>query len=327
MAYDLSQYRLIEVTPATGHIGAEIQGVDIGHGISDAQFAEIRRAFLNHHVLFFQDQQLDPQSLAAFGERFAPLCLTPYAKPMPDHPFVTKLVRSADVSSRERNVGDRWHSDQSPREHPSFGFALYCLEAPPYGGDTLFASLTAAYDSLSDGMKALCDDIIAIHSPSGVFGYDGMGGGGTRKPLIHKGRDGQYRKIDDETLAIIRAETEHPLVCIHPETGRRYLYATGDYMIRLKGMTELESTGLIEQLNRHVTRPEFTCRFRWRKGAVAILDNRCTQHYAVNDYEGFERAMLRIEMEGGRPFGPAMTRAKHGDDAVATPQQETSHAL
>lgn len=324
MHYDLTKYRRIRVTPTTGHIGADIDGVDIGQGIDDAQFAEIRQAFLDHQVIFFQDQELDAAGLAAFAERFGPLCLSPYSKPIAEHPFVTALERKADIPSRERNIGDRWHSDQSPREHPSLGFALYCLDAPPYGGDTLFASLTAAYEHLSDGMKDLCESIIAIHSPSGVFGHDGMGGGGNRKPLVHKGREGEYH-IDDKTLEIIRAETEHPLICIHPETGRRLLYAAGDYMVRLKGMTEQESAGLIEQLNRHVTRPEFTCRFRWRKGAVAILDNRCTQHYAVNDYEGFTRSMLRVEMAGERPFGPAMP--KQAAAPAHAQKREASHAL
>ena len=307
MFYDLTKYRRIKVAPLTGYIGAEIGGVALSGAVDDELFAEIKTAFLDHHVIFLREQTLDNATLAAFAERFGPLCLSPYAKPVPDHPFVTSLARRADISSKERNIGDRWHSDQSPRECPSLGFALYCLEAPDYGGDTLFASLTAAYDYLSDGMKGMCERLIAVHSPSGVFGRDGMGDGGTRKPLVHKGRENDYR-LDDETLAILRSEMEHPLVCVHPDTGRRYLYMTGDYMIRLKGMTDLESRGLIEQLNRHATRPEFTCRFRWRKGSLAILDNRCTQHYAVNDYEGFGRSMMRVEMAGGRPIGPAMPR-------------------
>jgi taurine dioxygenase len=308
LRFDLSKYKKITVSPLTGHIGAEISGVDIAHGVSDAQFSEIRTAFLDHHVIFFRGQTLNHASLAAFSERFGPLFMIPYAKPSPEHPFVTNLVRNADVPSSERNIGDRWHSDQSPRECPSLGFALYCVEAPDYGGDTLFASQTAAYDALPDDMKSMCETLIAIHSPSGVFGRDGMGGGGNRKPLVHKGREGEY-KLDEKTLEILRAEMEHPVVCFHPETGKRYLYATGDYMIRLKGMSEEESMPIIEKLNRHVSRPEFTCRFRWQAGSVAILDNRCTQHYAVNDYEGFARSMLRVEIAGSRPFGPARPQA------------------
>jgi taurine dioxygenase len=145
---------------------------------------------------------------------------------------------------------------------------------------------------------------------SGVFGVDGMGaGGGTRKALVHKGAEAHY-KIDESLAAQLRAEIEHPLVRTHPETGRPILYVTGDYLIRFKGMTDVESAALITQLNAHASKPEFTCRFRWFPGSLAILDNRCTQHYAVNDYAGFEREMLRTEMEGERPFGPAMPRQR-----------------
>jgi taurine dioxygenase len=176
----------------------------------------------------------------------------------------------------------------------------YCQQAPDYGGGTLFPSLSAAYDGLSAGMQTMCAGLTAIHSPSGVFGRDGQGSGGNRKPLVHKGHESDYR-LDEQMLAILRSETEHPLVCAHPDTGRHYLYVTGDYMIRFKDMTEPESMPILDHLNRHVTRPEYTCRFRWRAGSLAILDNRCTRHYAVNDDEGFSRSMLRVEIAGGDP--------------------------
>ena len=307
MRYDLSSYRKIKVSPVAGALGAEIAGVDASAAIADDVFEEIRRAFLAHHILFFRDQGLSPDALVAFGERFAPLSRSEYLGSIAENPFVHRMVREAEVPSSERNIGDRWHSDLSPRERPTFGFMLYCLEAPDYGGDTMFANLCLAYDTLSDAMKALCEQLVVIHSPSGVFGGDGAGGAGTKKPLVHKGMEKNYA-VSERTLADLRRETEHPLVRIHPETGRRILFITGDYCIRLKGMTEAESRPIIDFLNRHAVRPEFTCRFRWRTGSLAVLDNRCTQHYAVNDYAGFRRAMLRIELEGERPFGPAMPR-------------------
>jgi taurine dioxygenase len=306
MPYDLDQYRHIKVSPLGGVIGAEVGGVDIRSGVDAGTFAEIRRALNEHHVLFFRNQRLDPQSLAGFAERFAPLSIVPYTKPIPEHPKVTRFRREPNIASSVRNIGDRWHSDQASRERPSMGFALYCLEAPPYGGDTLFASLCAAYDGLSPTMKEVCSKLIGIHSASGVFGADGKGGPG-KKPLVHKGAEDMY-KIDEELSELLRKETEHPLVRTHPESGRPILYVTGDYLIRFKGMTEQESAPLIAELNRHAIRPEYTCRFRWTAGSLALLDNRCTQHYAVNDYAGFAREMLRTEMEGERPFGPAMPK-------------------
>lgn len=305
--------------PCGGVIGAEIEGIDLSRPVSATWFTEIRQALNDHHVIFFRDQQLDAHGLAAFAERFAPLSIVPYTKGVAEHPMVTRLHRAADIPVTERNIGDRWHSDQAARERPNMGFALYCVQAPPYGGDTMFASLCEAYDRLSPVMKDLCAHLIGIHSLSGVFGPDGMGaGGGTRKPLVHKGAESHYR-IDETLAAQLRAEIEHPLVRTHPETGRPILYVTGDYLIRFKGMTDLESAPLIAQLNQHAVRPEFTCRFRWRKGSLAIMDNRCTQHYAVNDYAGFEREMLRTEMEGERPFGPVMPR-RHD-------LKDTRHAL
>lgn len=304
MRYDLAKFRHISVSPLGGTIGAEVGGVDLNAGVEPDVFAEIRHALNQHHVVFFRDQKLDACSLAAFAERFAPLSIVSYTRPVAEHPKVTRFRRDPGISSAVRNIGDRWHSDQASRERPNMGFALYCLEAPPYGGDTLFASLCAAYDGLSAGMQQLCSTLIGIHSASGVFGADGQGGGG-KKPLVHKGAESLY-KIDDELAETLRKETEHPLVRIHPESGRRILYVTGDYLIRFKGMTDLESAPLIGELNRHAVRPEYTCRFRWRAGSLALLDNRCTQHYAINDYAGFAREMLRTEMEGERPFGPAM---------------------
>jgi taurine dioxygenase len=302
--FDLSQYKRIAVEPLTGSIGAEIIGVDL-RAIDDDLFAEIRRAFLDHAVIFFRDQDLDENSLTAFATRFAPPTLSPQAKN--DGGVVHRLHRAADVATSVRNLGDRWHADQSSRERPNMGAVLYCVEAPPYGGDTLFASLCAAYDQLSPTMRDACGQLIAIHSLTGVYGPDGMGGTSTTRPFLYENDavsyNETYAQLGEETLALIRKKVEHPLVCVHPETGRPILYVTGNHIIALKGMTDLESRPLLDFLSQHVTRPEFTCRFRWTKGSLAVWDNRCALHYAANDYEGFARTMLRVELEGSRPFG------------------------
>jgi taurine dioxygenase len=308
--FDLSQYRRIAVEPLTGAIGAEISGVDLG-ALDDEIFAEIRRAFLDHAVIFFRDQRLDETSLIAFATRFAPPTLSPQAKN--DGSVVHRLHRAADVPTSVRNLGDRWHADQSSRERPNMGAVLYCTEAPPYGGDTLFASLCAAYDHLAPTLHDVCDRLIAIHSLIGVYGPDGVGGTPNTRPFLYENDavsyNETYAQLGAETLALIRKRVEHPLVCTHPETGRPILYVTGNHIIGLKGMADLGSQSLLDTLNQHVTRPEFTCRFRWKKESLAVWDNRCALHYAANDYQGFARTMLRVELEGNRPFGPAILAA------------------
>jgi taurine dioxygenase len=299
--YDLSQYKKIRVEPLTGFVGAELFDVDVAR-IDDATFAEIRHAFHEHSVIFFRDQQLDSDSLGAFAERFAPLSVTYAREGSNSHP-VGRMHRAADTPRSVRNLGDRWHADQSSNERPNMGVALYCLEAPSYGGDTLFASLCAAYDMLSPGLKAVCEPLIALHSMAGIYGTDGRGGVGTTKPFAY---EGTAAKLDEAMLARIRERIRHPLICTHPQTGRPILYVTGNHMVGIEGMNDLEAAPLLQLLNNHVVRPEFTCRFRWKQGSLAVWDNRCVQHYAANDYEGFARTMLRAEMAGTRPYGPAM---------------------
>jgi taurine dioxygenase len=301
--YDLSRYRKIRVEPLTGSVGAEIFDVDVAR-IDDATFAEIRHAFHEHAVVFFRDQDLDAESVGAFAERFAPLSVT-YAREDGNANPVGRMHRAADTPTTVRNLGDRWHADQSSRETPNMGATIYCLEAPPYGGDTLFSNLCAAYEGLAPGLKTMCEPLIALHSLSGIYGSDGKGGVGTTKPFSY---ENVTTELDEEMLEMIRRRIEHPLICTHPETGRAILYVTGNHMVGIKGMNDLEARPLLELLNNHVVRPEFTCRFRWKKGSLAVWDNRCAQHYAVNDYMGFERTMLRAEMAGTRPFGPAMPR-------------------
>jgi taurine dioxygenase len=303
----IESYKRIRVQPLAGALGAEIEGVDLSRPLDDATFAEIRRAFTDFLVIFFRDQTLDPQTFGEFIGRFGALRMSPYSKPRADHPFVTDLIRREDMAPGMRNVGDRWHSDHAPQERPALGFALYCLQAPPWGGDTVFANLYRAYEGLSDDMKALCERLIVMHSRSGVFGPDGRGGPGGKKPLVHAGMEERY-SIDEAKLRDLATETPHPLVRIHPESGRKFLFITGDYAIRFQGMTPDESMPLINYLNQQVSRLENTCRFRWRKGSLTVMDNRCTQHYAINDYSGFRREMLRLEIEGERPYGPAMPR-------------------
>ena len=299
-------YSLIKVEPMAGHLGAEISGVDLAQ-LDDRTFAEIKRAWLENLVIFFRDQNVTAAIMESMGQRFGTLSITSYTNSVPGHQFAHCLVREAQVAKGERNFGDFWHMDQTVRPVPTAGFMLYAVDCPPYGGDTGFTSMYAAYDNLSDGMKALCDQLVAVHSPAGVFGADGHGGPG-KKPFFQPGTDKVYSITPEQMREYLRQETEHPLVRIHPETGHKALMVTG-YCTRFRNMTEEESRPLLDFLMRHAIREDFTCRFRWRKGSLAVIDNRCMQHIAYQDYSGFRREMLRVEfVTADAPYGPALPK-------------------
>jgi taurine dioxygenase len=296
----VADYRRIVVKPISGALGAEVEGANLA-ALDDETFAEIQRAFADHLCLFFRGQELDVASFGAFGERFGELSITYYVDPVEGHHAVHRFVREADAQWGDRNFGDNWHMDQTVREAPNAIFGLYGVDIPPYGGDTMFANLYLAYETLSPGMQALCDRLIVMHSSSGLYGKDGRGGMGVKKPMPVS----KFNITEEQIRAQLAAETEHPLVIRHPVTGRKVLYITGPYCIRFKDMTEEESRPLIDFLYQHAQRAEHTCRFRWSKGAVALMDNRCMLHFAVQDYAGFRRELLRIEVAGEKPVGPA----------------------
>jgi taurine dioxygenase len=296
----VADYKRITVKPVSGALGAEVEGVDLG-SLDAETFGEIQRAFADHLCLFFRDQQLDVASFGAFGERFGKLSITYYVDPVEGSEKVHRFLREADANWGDRNFGDNWHMDQTVRENPNAIFALYGVDIPPYGGDTMFTNLYLAYETLSPGMQALCETLTVMHSSSGLYGKDGRGGMGVKKPMPV----GKFNITEDQIRAQLAAETEHPLVVYHPVTKRKLLYITGPYCVRFKDMTEEESKPLIDFLYQHACRPEFTTRFRWSKGAVALMDNRCMLHFAVQDYAGFRREMLRLEVEGEVPIGPA----------------------
>lgn len=301
----------LAIKPISGALGAEVEGVDLAL-LDEHTFADIQRAFAEHIVLFFRDQKLTEAQFEAFGARFGKLSITYYVDPVPGSKYVHRLVRPAEAQWGDRNFGDNWHVDQTVRERPNAIFALYAIECPPYGGDTMFTNLYRAYDGLSRGMQALCDTLTVMHSSRGLYGVDGHGGPGVKKAMpVDK-----FNITPEQMRAQLAVETEHPLVIRHPVTKRKLLYVTGPYCVRFKDMTEEESLPLITFLHQHAVRPEYTCRFRWSAGTVALMDNRCAQHFAVQDYAGFRREMLRLEVEGEKPVGPA-NELLHADAAVA----------
>lgn len=287
----MDRYRNISVTPLTRAIGAEIDSVDLAD-LSDESFYEIKRALLDHQVLFFHNQDLSINQQRAFTRLFGPPSILPYVQAMEDYPDVIAVLKEAD----EVNVGvfgGNWHTDFSFLPEPPLGSVLYAKEVPPYGGDTIWANMCAAYDALDEETKSSIDDLIAVHA--------GVPYGSADSPSheVRSGRSMVMTRCDPDA----DRETEHPLVCIHPDTGRRMLFVNPTYTTRVAGMTAGESRGLLDRLYAHCIRPEFTCRYRWRRGDVAVWDNRCTIHYAINDYDGFRRLMYRTAIAGTRPRG------------------------
>jgi len=281
-------YQRISVQRISGALGAEIDGVDLSQPIDDETFDEIRRAFHENLVIFFRNQDLTPDQHKAFAARSGPLNIHPFVSHLDGHPEIIPIIKEPEDKA---NFGGGWHSDMSFLEEPSLGSVLYAKETPDYGGDTLWANMYLAYEQLSDTMRSLLDGLVAIHSAGPQYG---------RKS---EAAYNNAKRRSMETRATEEAETrvEHPLVRTHPETGRKGIFVNEAFTIKIKGMTRKESAALLQFLYRHSTQEPFTCRFRWRPGSLAFWDNRCTQHYALNDYHGQRREMHRVTINGDRP--------------------------
>jgi taurine dioxygenase len=270
-------------------MGAEIRGIDLGAPLDDVRFAAVHEAFLAHGAIFFREQTLTPEAQIAFAKRFGEPEVHPIVVGTEDHPEIL-LVRKPPGESASFGTG--WHTDNTFFEHPSLGTVLYGVEIPPYGGDTLFASMTRAYDALSQPMQAFLGERAAVHSASRA--YDPKVTGEAK----YKGEGPMTYRYSE----IVEKEVVHPVVRTHPETGRKSLFVNPMFTLRIEGLEPGESQALLHFLYAHATQPEFTCRFRWEPGSVALWDNRCVQHYAMDDYQEFERVMMRVTITGDRPF-------------------------
>jgi taurine dioxygenase len=232
--------------------------------------------------VFFRDLPLTPEQHVAFAERFAPIDINRFFATVPGYPMIAEVRKEPE---QIRNIGGGWHTDHSYDEAPALGSMLYAREVPQTGGDTLFASMYAAYDALSDGLKATLETLRACHSSRHVFGAEAM----ARRGDLN-GRIGNPELATQDAI--------HPVVIRHPQTGRKALYVNPGFTLRFEGWTDEESRALLEYLYRHAVRPEFTCRFRWREGSLALWDNRSTWHFALNDYHGERRLLHRITIQG-----------------------------
>jgi taurine dioxygenase len=276
----------LAVHPVAGALGAEVSGVDLSKDLPGETIAALRRAWLEHLVLFFRDQPLPPARFLAFARCFGEPIEYPFVKGLPDFPEIIPVLKLPD---EKVNFGGVWHSDTTYLDVPPMASMLVAREVPPAGGDTLFANMYLAYDALSDGLQRLLAPLRAVASSS--------------KADASRTRED---RIKDSARADAREEyvATHPVVRVHPETGRRALYVNVAHTIRFEGMTTEESAPLLAFLYEHLTRPELTCRFRWRPGSIAFWDNRCVQHNAINDYAGHRRSMHRITLAGDKPAGP-----------------------
>ena len=279
---DTMDYKHISVQPISGALGAEIHGVNLGK-LDDEIFAEIHNAFLKHAVIFFRDQDITPGQQVSFSARFAQNGYYPFLKGLPNHPEVIEVRKEPEDKI---NFGGVWHTDTAYLAIPPMGSVLYAKEIPPSGGDTMFASLYLAYETLSDGMKIMLKGRRALNS--------------SRKGDAAVGRQKSVDENPKDTTDI-QTESIHPVVRVHPETGRKALYVNRGHTVCFEGATQQESAPILEFLFEHQIRPEFTCRFQWEPGSIAVWDNRCALHYPLNDYQGQRRVMHRVTMEGEIP--------------------------
>ena len=268
----------MKVQRIAGALGAEILDVDLSKSFSKEK---IREAFLEHQVIFFRDQALDPAQFMAFARSMGRPVEYPFVKGIAGFPEVIEVKK---LEHERHNFGGLWHSDTAYLDEPPMGSMLLAREVPPHGGDTLFASQYLAYESLSPAMRNLLSGLKAVNASS--------------KANVTRTRED---RIKEQGGSGKEYEAEHPVVRTHPETGRKALYVNSGHTVRFAGMTDEESAPLLEFLFRHQVKPEFTCRFSWRVGSLALWDNRCTQHNPINDYHGHRRVMHRITLAGDRP--------------------------
>jgi taurine dioxygenase len=274
---------VVEVRPVTPNIGAEIVGLDLSRPLEARQVAEVRAALGRYLVLFFMDQDLSPEAQAAFAHQFG--------EATPAHPVIASIEGHPEVlpiDSREDRAS-WWHTDVTFLATPPLGSILHMRALPPVGGDTMWVSLQAAYDALAEPIQQLCDRLVAWHHDE-FFAADVEAKGGY-----------EWDGVWHERLY----PTDHPVVRVHPETGRKGLFVNPQFTRFIWGLSPLESDTVLQMLYRHCQKPEFSCRFRWQQGAVAFWDNRATLHYALDDYGDSLRIAHRVTLRGDRPYGPA----------------------
>ena len=274
------------IEPTRGGVGAYVTEIDLGQDLPGELIGTLIKALGEHGVLFFRDQDINPTQHVALAKRFGTIVANKFLDQVPEFPMIALLQKKA---GQNYNVGGDWHTDHSYEAAPALGSILIARQTPSRGGDTLFANMYSAFDTLSDGLKETLESLSSVHGTSHVFGT-----GARTAKLYAPEEDTRGLKAED----FVTQEAVHPMVICHPISGRKVLYVNPGYTQRVVGWTEEECEPLLKMLYEHATRPEHIYRFEWKPGSVAFWDNRCTWHYAVNDYQGTERVMHRITVQG-----------------------------
>ena len=279
----MTNYSTINIKPLSGNIGAEIDGVNLKK-ISKEQFKEIKIVFGEYGVIFFRNQNLSPEEEIIFAELWGEININRFFTSLEGYPKIALVSKEPD---QKKNIGGAWHTDHTYDLEPAMGSILFAHQVPKKGGDTLFSSMYAAYETLSDGLKDTLKNMYGRHSSRHVFGTS------------------RAERNDDTVGRIINSDKAkqdaiHPVVITHPQTGKKALFVNPTFTLGFDGWSDEESKPLLSYLYSHATKPEFTCRFKWEEGSIAFWDNRSTWHLAVNDYNGQRRLMHRITINGTR---------------------------
>lgn len=277
--HDGQRYATIAVEPLTPTLGAFVEGIDLAN-LDDSTWADIERAFAEHSVLFFRDQDLAPEPHEALGRRFGELHVHPAATCLDGYPNV--MIIHADERSKVV-AGNGWHTDVSCDEQPPMVTILHLTTVPPQGGDTIFTSTTAAWDALSPAMQDFLRGKDAVHESAHVYA-------------------GRYGAKEADSRDGVYPSSVHPIARTHPVTGKTALYVNRGFTTRIKGLKPAESAAVLGFLYAHLESVDFQVRFRWEAGSVVIWDNRSTQHYAVWDYRPNVRHGHRVSIVGERPY-------------------------
>jgi len=263
-----------------GAVGALVEDIDLSQVTPD-QLNALKRAFADHEVLFFENQDLPPEAHLAFAERWGEINVNRFFATVPGHPSIAQVVKEPE---QQGNIGGYWHTDHSYDQIPALGSMLLARQTPPVGGDTLFASCTRAFSTLSEGLQKMLMSLRAVHSARHVFGAQ------AEYSEAMKGRLGNSEQADVDAV--------HPVVIRHPLSGKPALYVNPGFTLGFEGWTDKESAPLLDYLYQHIGRAEHSIRYQWSDGSLAFWDNRATWHWAVNDYHGSRREMHRITIEG-----------------------------
>ena len=281
----------LTVEPVAGALGASVTGLDLRYVREATELDGLRRALADHLVVFLPDQDLTLDDLERITDLLGGRDVTPFVEPLEDRPYVIRVIKEPDDVL---NFANAWHSDLSYLPAPPAYTLLHAWEVPDHGGDTVWSNQYLAYETLSGGLRDTLRGLRAVHSAGMAYGTGG---------LLDKYKD--YTSMAIAPSPDAYAEHTHPVVTVHPVTGREALYVNPVYTTRFEGWSKEESAALLEHLHRHSINENFTCRLRWSVKTLAIWDNRCAMHNALNDYSGVRREMYRTSVKGAAPVGPA----------------------